>query len=166
MHLSSNFLSFVEDREYMPEYWCEERIMSSRSWIFDDFAECEGMPSDEKENWLSKDGRPPWWKELPNIKSGFGNNIDNCVGEFTNYHHAIADFFQSRNPNCKISFLEENWIDVADLPQSLTKPIQFQVNNRVLQIKRKESTLARKNTEGLESFLSTVENNIQKLCNL
>ena len=145
-NLEDQFIEFLDTRGYPPEPWCRQEQMKARDWVFDDFSECEGEPfdPDEYKSKKSKDGRPEWWKQLVNVQRGkpSHNSIDNCVGEFHNFHSALGKFFGDRH-HCDVKLLEEPWFEQSDATFDDNQFLRYIANKKVVALSRKENSEAR-----------------------
>jgi hypothetical protein len=135
--LAREFLDFIDNRGLAPESWCEDVQLPADEWIFDGFGDCD---------------EPSWYHDLPNVRRGIGNTIDNCVGEFFNFHLGVADFLSLKTGK-EVKLVEEPWFDTADVEYSGVEEIKFKMNGKVFSVPRAESTDARDSVKGLGAFL-------------
>ena len=136
--LVDEFLDLIDDREFAPEPWCEETIMTAYDWIFTIAGDC---------------GEPEWWKGLRNVKKGANNTIDNCVGEFDNYHNILAQFISLKSGRGVERFIDP-WMLESDVNFDRNQIIRFRVDDTVISITRGQSTDARDHPDDLDDFLN------------
>ena len=92
--------------------------------------------------------------------------IDNCDGEYYNYHLGIGEFFDEMYRNCEIKLDETLFrnIDYSDSydPKSI---LRYIINkDDFIEFTREESSKARKDYESLNAFLNKINNEINKYC--
>lgn len=139
------FLEFVEEGEYACSPWCSDDVLAASEWVLEGgFGEC---------------GEPEWFSTLDNVKRGATNSIDNCTGEFENFHLAIAAFLTKKTRK-QVDLIADPWLETSDEGYNSGSLIRFSIKNdkeqRIVSITRGESTESRKSIESLDIFIKTL----------
>jgi hypothetical protein len=136
---------------YAPEPWNDKYPLDPADWIFDEYES------------------PPWKHDLKNAKKGYPTSIDNCSGEFLNYHRALAQYFSealTRVFDCQIQVQLQQlaWMKTSDQVYEEDSQIPFTMHYSdsyphqkappvEIIISRRESSDAREHPASLEEFL-------------
>lgn len=151
-----NFLNYVDQHDYAPEPWDDEVLMTAEEWVLDEY-----YP------------KPPWQKDLENVKKGHVTSIDNCVGEFFNFHLSVGNFLKDElrknGKHIDIEMKKENWMDTADITfDEKNHVIKYAVEkekcSEVIKLKRIDSSSARDSCDKLGALLNEYYNKFDRVC--
>ncbi len=140
--ICNEFLKFLEG--YTPIPWDDKYPMAPTEWVFDRYSKRDG------------------YCDLPNVLIGYATTIDNCSGEFWNFHFALGRFLQEKirevGFNIRIKLIEQKWMENSDMvfdeiAHILKYKICFKNTQDFLEIPRLESSEARNSWDNLTSFL-------------